>query len=351
MKKINTLFAGLTFIFVTLMLTSCTLEKRHYCNGYYVQRNSGTFRQHEHAMQTARVPSNVTLIDTAETAKFKNASENDGCIPTLEKITKDSSAVKSQRHSIANELNNSDGDILTSAQPEKNGSQPNLDDEPVEKKPKQRTGNLFIIAGAVLLIAVVFLFNVVLLGLGIIFLIIGLVLSIRQRKRTITEPNLDDKPVEKKGKQKSGNGFIIAGIILMVLGFVVLPLLVLGLLSFIEGMLIRIKVRREKGRLINTKPLWISALILLGISLVFIVLAASNVELLIFGGLISLPIALILTIVASRIDRGNRKAQQNQSNSQPPKERFRKLKKVLKWVAIGLTAMLLALIIGFISNL
>jgi K+ transporter len=137
----------------------------------------------------------------------------------------------------------------------------------------------------------------------------------------------------------------------MVLGFVVLPLLVLGLLSFIEGMLIRIKVRREKGRLINTKPLWISALILLGISLVFIVLAASNVELLIFGGLISLPIALILTIVASRIDRGNRKAQQNQSNSQPPKERFRKLKKVLKWVAIGLTAMLLALIIGFISNL
>jgi ABC-type Fe3+ transport system permease subunit len=81
------------------------------------------------------------------------------------------------------------------------------------------------------------------------------------------------------------------------------------------------------------------------------VLAASNVELLIFGGLISLPIALILTIVASRIDRGNRKAQQNQSNSQPPKERFRKLKKVLKWVAIGLTAMLLALIIGFISNL
>jgi hypothetical protein len=129
---------------------------------------------------------------------------------------------------------------------------------------------------------------------------------------------------------------------------VLVPILLLGLILFVVGVQKWIKIRREKGQLINTKPLWITALIFLGIFVVFIVLAASVWETLVIGSLISLPIALIFTIVASRIDRRNRKAYQSQSGSPPPKERFRKLKKALKWVAISLSAILLAAIIGAI---
>jgi hypothetical protein len=171
-----------------------------------------------------------------------------------------------------------------------------------------------------------------------------------QLARPYSQPNLDDEPGEKKTKQKSGKRLIIAGIILMVLSLGILfPLNLLGLILFIVGVQKWITIRRDKGLLINTKPLWIATLIFVGLFLVSVVLAFTW-EVLLVGVALSLPIASILTIVASRIDRGNRKAQQSQSNSQPPKERFRKLKKVLKWVTISLTAILLVLIIGFIGS-
>jgi hypothetical protein len=285
MKKITLVLACFVFIFAALLLTSCSLEKRHYRKGYFVQRASGALKKHEQAAQPTIFLQHVAFPDIAAATAHEDTSWTSNSVAAIEKNTADSSLIIRQTYLASGALKKLGGNILPAEQPKKIGSQPNLEDEPVEKK----------------------------------------------------------------GEQKSGKGLIIAGIILMVLSLgVLVPILLLGLILFVVGVQKWIKIRREKGQLINTKPLWITALIFLGIFVVFIVLAASVWETLVIGSLISLPIALIFTIVASRIDRRNRKAYQSQSGSPPPKERFRKLKKALKWVAISLSAILLAAIIGAI---
>jgi hypothetical protein len=286
MKKKNLLFAYFVFMTAVLMLTSCTLEKRHYRNGYYVQRVSVNINNHESSPRTATFPAKLALTDSSESVTYEDAHLTDASVRTVEKSTTDSSVTTSQRHTSPCESRH------------------------VSEKNITRV----------------------------------------QLARPYSQPNLDDEPGEKKTKQKSGKRLIIAGIILMVLSLGILfPLNLLGLILFIVGVQKWITIRRDKGLLINTKPLWIATLIFVGLFLVSVVLAFTW-EVLLVGVALSLPIASILTIVASRIDRGNRKAQQSQSNSQPPKERFRKLKKVLKWVTISLTAILLVLIIGFIGS-
>jgi hypothetical protein len=249
-----------------------------------VQRASGALKKHEQAAQPTIFLQHVAFPDIAAATAHEDTSWTSNSVAAIEKNTADSSLIIRQTYLASGALKKLGGNILPAEQPKKIGSQPNLEDEPVEKK----------------------------------------------------------------GEQKSGKGLIIAGIILMVLSLgVLVPILLLGLILFIVGVQKWIKIRREKGQLINTKPLWIAALIFVGLFLVSVVLAFTW-EVLLVGVALSLPIALILIIVASRIDKGNRKAQQSQSNSQPPKERFRKLKKALKWVAISLTAILLAAIIGAI---
>jgi hypothetical protein len=124
MKKKNLLFAYFVFMTAVLMLTSCTLEKRHYRNGYYVQRTSGTFRQNEHAMQSARVPSNVALIDTAETATSKDSSVIDFNSEAVEKRDAGSSTIKPQVHASSRELKKTDQKIVSVEQTESNYTRP-----------------------------------------------------------------------------------------------------------------------------------------------------------------------------------------------------------------------------------
>ena len=264
------------------------MEKRHYRNGYYVQRASFIVNNHESPQPTTTFPSNFALTDTSESVAYEDAHLTDASVRAVEKSTTDSSVTTSQRH--------------TSPCESRHVSEKNI--KPI------------------------------------------------QLEQPYSQPNLDDEQGEKKTKQKSGKRLILAGIILMVLSLGILfPLLLLGLILFIVGVQKWITIRRDKGLLINTKPLWISVLILMGIFVVFIVLGAYVFESLLIGSLISLPIALILAIIASRIERGNRKALQSQSSNQPPKERFRKLKKFFLWFAIILAAILVALIIGLILGI
>jgi hypothetical protein len=286
LKKITLLLACFAFIFAALLLTSCSLEKRHYRKGYFVQQASGALKKHEQAAQPTIFLQHVALPDIAAATAHEDTSWTSNSVAAIEKNTADSSLIIRQTYLASGALKKLGGNILPAEQPKKIGSQPNLEDEPVEKK----------------------------------------------------------------GEQKSGKGLIIAGIILMVLSLgVLVPILLLGLILFIVGVQKWIKIRREKGQLINTKPLWIAALIFVGLFLVSAVLAFTW-EVLLVGVALSLPIALILIIVASRIDKRNRKVYQSQSGSPPPQERFRKLKKALKWVAISLSAILLAAIIGAIID-
>lgn len=98
----------------------------------------------------------------------------------------------------------------------------------------------------------------------------------------------------------------------------------------------------------NTGPLWISALIFMGIFILFIILAAAIWETLIIGSLLALPIALILVIVASVRDRRNRKANPEANDKENGKKGVGILKKILKWTLIVLATLTLAAIIGLI---
>lgn len=100
----------------------------------------------------------------------------------------------------------------------------------------------------------------------------------------------------------------------------------------------------------NTRPLWISALIFMGIFILFIILAAAIWETLIIGSLIALPIALILVIVASVRDRRNREANPEANDKENGKKSVRILKKILKWILIILGALTLIGLIGVIGS-
>lgn len=100
----------------------------------------------------------------------------------------------------------------------------------------------------------------------------------------------------------------------------------------------------------NTRPLWIFALIFMGIFILFIFLAAAIWETLIIGSLIALPIALILVIAASVRDRRNREANPEANDKENGKKSVRILKKILKWILIILGALALIGLIGFIGS-
>jgi uncharacterized membrane protein (DUF485 family) len=300
MNRKTALYSFVIVIFTAMMFSSCTMEKRHYRNGYYVQRVSVNINNHESSPRTATFPAKLALTDSSESVTYEDAHLTDASVRTVEKSTTDSSVTTSQRHTSPCESRYVSEKNITRVQLARPYSQPNLDDEPGEKKDRMKLATVLIIIGSVLLVGATIWFHPVML-LGPISLIVGCILLSRA----------------KKGRVKTEDAKNVS-----------------------EPITYKVK---------NAKPLWIASLIFLGLFLAFVVLAFTW-EVLLVGVALSLPIALILAIVASIRERRNRKAYQSQSNSQPPKERFRKLKKVLKWVTISLTAILLVLIIGFIGS-
>jgi len=293
----------LRFLFVVMSLTvlfnSCTMEKRHYRNGYYLQRASVTVNNHESPQRTTTFPSNFALTDTSESVAYEDAHLTRASVRAVEKTTTDSSVTTSQRHTSPCESRNVSEKNIKPIQLEQPYSQPNLDDEPGEKKDRMKLATVLIIIGSVLLVGATIWFHPVML-LGSISLIVGCILLSRA----------------KKGRVKTEDAKNVS-----------------------EPITYKVK---------NAKPLWIASLIFLGLFLAFVVLAFTW-EVLLVGVALSLPIALILAIVASIRERRNRKAYQSQS-SQPPKERFRKLKKFFLWFAIILAAILVVGMIGFIAS-
>jgi hypothetical protein len=276
------------------------MEKRHYRNGYYVQRASVTVNNHESPQRTTTFPSNFALTDTSESVAYEDAHLTDASVRAVEKSTTDTSATTSQRHTSPCESRHVSGKNIKPIQLEQLYSQPNLNDEPGEKKDRSKLATVLIVAGVLLIMAAIIGFHPILVALAPIFLIVGFVLLSRDRKRRA-----------KRDAAMKGSDTIAY----------------------------QVK---------NAKPLWIASLIFLGLFLVCVVLAFTW-EVLLVGVALSLPIALILAIVASIRERRNRKAYQSQS-SQPPKERFRKLKKFFLWFAIILAAILVVGMIGFIAS-
>jgi len=275
------------------------MEKRHYRNGYYLQRASVTVNNHESPQRTTTFPSNFALTDTSESVAYEDAHLTRASVRAVEKTTTDSSVTTSQRHTSPCESRNVSEKNIKPIQLEQPYSQPNLDDEPGEKKDRMKLATVLIIIGSVLLVGATIWFHPVML-LGSISLIVGCILLSRA----------------KKGRVKTEDAKNVS-----------------------EPITYKVK---------NAKPLWIASLIFLGLFLAFVVLAFTW-EVLLVGVALSLPIALILAIVASIRERRNRKAYQSQS-SQPPKERFRKLKKFFLWFAIILAAILVVGMIGFIAS-
>jgi len=80
------------------------MEKRHYRNGYYVQRASVTVNNHESPQPTTTFPSNFALTDSSESVAYEDAHLTGASVRAVEKSTTDSSVTTSQRHTSACEL-------------------------------------------------------------------------------------------------------------------------------------------------------------------------------------------------------------------------------------------------------
>jgi hypothetical protein len=91
MKKPTLLLAGFVFIFAALLLTSCSLEKRHYRKGYFVQQASGKFQQHGPAIQPIDDQINFAVIAPSETAGFHDTTSTPTLVGTSGCRLKDSS--------------------------------------------------------------------------------------------------------------------------------------------------------------------------------------------------------------------------------------------------------------------
>ena len=140
LKIITSLFAVLIFTCTAMMFSSCTMEKRHYRNGYYVQRVSVNINNHESSPRTTTFPSNFALTDTSESIAYEDAHLTGASVRAVEKSTTDSSATTSQKRSSASELYSRDENILPSVQTEQISTLPDSEtistvDDDKEGKP------------------------------------------------------------------------------------------------------------------------------------------------------------------------------------------------------------------------
>ena len=158
-------------IFVSLaacafFFTSCTIEKRHYRNGYYIQRATGIFNQHANPYMSSHAQKNLTISHDRQNSE----STTNVCLVsktnTLKNKNGDSSSAAYSANEVSEQPTAAQREKIRSTNSEIDSSQRILNDEPNEKK-KDKSGTKMIFWGLVLLpLWPMTIFAIVLLILG-----------------------------------------------------------------------------------------------------------------------------------------------------------------------------------------
>jgi hypothetical protein len=106
MKKPTLLLTCFAFIFAALLLPSCSLEKRHYRKGYFVQRASGKFQQHGPAIQPIDDQINFAAMAPSETVGFHDTTSTPTLVGTSGCRLKDSSIGEEHLQPVGFDISN-----------------------------------------------------------------------------------------------------------------------------------------------------------------------------------------------------------------------------------------------------
>ena len=149
-----------------ILFSSCSIEKRHYRNGYYIQRATGIFNQHANPYMSSHAQKNLTISHDRQNSE----STTNVCLVsktnTLKNKNGDSSSAAYSANEVSEQPTAAQREKIRSTNSEINSYQRILNDEPNEKK-KDKSGTKMIFWGLVLLpLWPMTIFAIVLLILG-----------------------------------------------------------------------------------------------------------------------------------------------------------------------------------------
>lgn len=225
------LFLIIALIVLSLFLTSCAMEKRHYRNGYYMQHSTGLVNREcvqnnpadaENYIEVMRANINSERADSIGVTSNADYRENN--------VT-DSAAFARTVNEGSEQKNVVIENKICSENKDQTATIAKGNDEPEEKDNKRKPGKVLTILGAIFigigLIGILFtpIFGplgdtlaVIALTLGIVFLLVGI------KKKRASETAVQKKKLKIKAKILIGIGvaaFVVGyAMLLVVIGFI-----------------------------------------------------------------------------------------------------------------------------------